>query len=85
MRGRKMKNKQNFEHEYATLLEQHARLYSEFKDIQYSLNAAIAFIERQSGAEHLGNMHFERQDSSAFWIGVSGKAREHKKPWSKMD
>lgn len=37
------------------------------------LERAIAFIERQSGATHRSNLHFERSHSQAFsnWFSIS--------------
>ena len=71
-----MKNKLNLATENAVLLEQHAQLYMRYLELQKLLNKATAFIERQSGAEHIGGMNFKRQNGTGFWIGLRGRVYE---------
>lgn len=77
-----MRNKPNLDTENAILLEQHARMYQKLRDTQELLDMAITFIERQSGAEHIGNLNFMRTYGSpnipnTFWITRKGEAREY--------
>ncbi len=73
-----MRNKEQLDlsTENALLLEQHARLYMMLRDKQELLDMAVAFIERQSGGEHVGNMNFERANGTGFWIGLRGRVYE---------
>lgn len=79
-----MRNKQQLDlsTENALLLEQHARLYQELRDTKELLSYAISFVERQSGAEHIGNLNFKRSHNvcgtaNSFWINRKGEARDY--------
>lgn len=67
----------SIEHENSVLLEQHSRMYEELRETKRLLKTAVLFIERQSGAEHQGNLTFKRDNGTFFWIGTRGKVYQN--------